>query len=86
MAVFIGVNGSGKSTLLDIFSFLKDALTNNVKIALDRWGGFKEVVSRGKEGSIELEFSLRLDIPRNPKITYRVKISYDKEKKQPFID
>ena len=29
MAVVVGANGSGKSTLFDVFSFLKDALTQN---------------------------------------------------------
>ena len=45
--VFIGANGSGKSTLFDVFGFLKDALTNNIRMALQVRGGFKEVVSRG---------------------------------------
>ena len=30
MTVVVGVNGSDKSTLFDVFSFLKDALTQNV--------------------------------------------------------
>ena len=30
MVVVVGANGTGKSTLLDVFSFLKDALTQNV--------------------------------------------------------
>ena len=29
MVVVVGANGTGKSTLLDVFSFLKDALTQN---------------------------------------------------------
>ena len=46
--VFVGANGSGKSTLFDIFGFLKDALTGNVRTALQKRGGFREVVTRGK--------------------------------------
>ncbi|UYM14118.1 AAA family ATPase [Endozoicomonas euniceicola] len=40
-------NGSGKSTLFDVFGFLKDALAGNVRTALQKRGGFKEVVTRG---------------------------------------
>lgn len=50
MAVFVGDNGSGKSTLFHVFSFLRDCLEHNVRIALEREGGlrgFKEVITRG---------------------------------------
>ena len=33
MAVVVGANGSDKSTLFDVFSFLKDTLTQNVATA-----------------------------------------------------
>lgn len=59
--VFVGPNGSGKSTLFDCFGFLKDCLTSNVRSALQRRGGFKEVVSRTKESeniAIELQFRM----------------------------
>ena len=52
LAVVVGANGSGKSTLFDVFSFLKDALTQNVAHAVARRGGFREVVSRGEAGPI----------------------------------
>ena len=48
MTVVVGANGSGKSTLFDVFSFLKDALTQNVATAVARRGGFRELVSRGE--------------------------------------
>ncbi|MGV2390613.1 MAG UNVERIFIED_CONTAM: AAA family ATPase [Microcystis novacekii LVE1205-3] len=32
--VIIGANGTGKSTLFDIFGFLRDALKNNIRQAL----------------------------------------------------
>lgn len=62
--VVVGANGSGKSTLFDVFGFLKDCLTFNVKQALQARGGFKEVLSRGVGGdeSIELEIKFRMDI------------------------
>ena len=50
MATVVGANGSGKSTLLDAMSFLKDALTENVAEAVERRGGFRELVSRGESG------------------------------------
>lgn len=40
MCVFLGANGTGKSTLFDLLGFLNDSLKNNIKIALDRSGGF----------------------------------------------
>ncbi len=51
--VFVGANGSGKTSLFDVFQFLRDSLTYNVKQALAKRGGFQEVVSRGTEGPIE---------------------------------
>jgi len=36
MIVVVGANGTGKSTLLDVFSFFKDALTQNVAMAIAR--------------------------------------------------
>lgn len=49
MAVVVGANGAGKTTLFDVFSFLKDALTQNVAHAVARRGGFRELVSRGHD-------------------------------------
>ena len=54
MTVVVGANGSGKSTLFDVFTFLKDALTENVSAAVARRGGFHELVSRDTTGPIEL--------------------------------
>lgn len=59
MAVVIGANGSGKSTLFDIFSFLKESLTQNVAQAVARRGGFNELVSRGAAGPIEIIVKFR---------------------------
>ena len=59
MCVVVGANGSGKSTLFDVFSFLKDALTQNVGVAVARRGGFQELVSRGETGPIRIEIKFR---------------------------
>jgi predicted ATPase len=34
MCVFVGANGTGKTTLFNVFSFLKDAFTENINVAL----------------------------------------------------
>ena len=39
LTIVVGTNGSGKSTLFDVFSFLKEALTQNVASAVSRRGG-----------------------------------------------
>ncbi len=59
LAIVVGANGSGKSTLFDVFTFLKDALTQNVAAAVTRRGGFREVVSRGSEGPIGITVQFR---------------------------
>ena len=59
MTVVVGANGTGKSTLFDVFSFLKDALTNNVAAAVARRGGFHELVSRGQDGPVSITVKFR---------------------------
>jgi len=59
MTVVVGANGSGKSTLFDVFSFLKEALTQNVAQAIARRGGFQELVSRGETGPIGITVKFR---------------------------
>ena len=59
MVVVVGANGTGKSTLLDVFSFLKDALIQNVTMAVAQRGGFRELVSRGENGPIGITIKFR---------------------------
>ena len=59
LVIVVGANGSGKSTLFDIFSFLREALTQNVPQAVARRGGFRELVSRGEEGPIGITVKFR---------------------------
>lgn len=59
MTVFVGANGSGKSTLFDVFSFLQEALSQNVASAVQRRGGFRELVSRGESGPISVTVKFR---------------------------
>jgi len=59
LTIVVGTNGSGKSTLFDVFSFLKEALTQNVASAVARRGGFRELVSRGQSGPISITVKFR---------------------------
>ena len=82
MAVFLGANGSGKSTFFDVFGFLSDALQTNVTIALNKRGGFQEVISRGcdvHKDFIVLEIKFRnqeKDSDSSPLITYYLEIGF----------
>jgi len=86
MSVFVGANGSGKTTLFNVFSFLKDALTDNVHVALAKLGGsrgFQEVRSRGSAGMIEIDLQFR-EKERSPLVTYSLKI--DEVDGRPIIE
>ena len=77
MCVLVGANGTGKSTLFSVFGFLKDALTENVHVALTRLGGsrgFREVRSRDTDGPIEIEIKFR-EKQSSPLITYSLAIN-----------
>lgn len=73
LAVFLGMNGAGKTTFFDIFGFLHDALQSNIRTALAKRGGFKEVISRGQSGDIEFEIKFRPS-DDEPLITYQLAI------------
>ncbi len=87
LAVLIGANGSGKSTLIDVFSFLKDSLKDNVRSALQKRGGFEQVVSRGAENEdIFIELKINLDFEEEDKtrlVTYRLQIG--ESEKQTYV-
>lgn len=80
-SVFLGANGAGKSTLFDVFGFLSDALKANVRIALNKRGGFREVHSRNASGPIKIEIKFRNDDvegKKQPLITYSIAIGLEK--------
>ncbi|MEO5336521.1 MAG: AAA family ATPase [Magnetospirillum sp. WYHS-4] len=84
--VLVGANGAGKTTFFDVFGFLRDALTNNVRQALQVRGGFGEVISRGAEQEtiqIDLKFRMPL-VGKERLVAYRLEIGLD-EQKQPCV-
>lgn len=86
MSVLVGANGTGKSTIFSVFGFLKDALTDDVHVALTRLGGSRgltEARSRNTTGPIEIELKFRKD-DDSPLITYSLAI--DEENGVPFIE
>lgn len=76
--VIVGANGTGKSTLFDVFGFLHDCLTSNVRQALDKRGRFPEVLSKGcnrKKDSILIELQYRMKISEAERlVTYSLRI------------
>ena len=75
LTVVVGANGSGKSTLFDVFTFLKEALTQNVASAVARRGGFRELISRGESGPISITVKFRESGGRLA--TYQLEIAED---------
>ncbi len=86
-AVFIGANGTGKSSLFDVFGFLHDCLTTDVRQALDKRGRFERVVSYGTNNEaieIEIKFREKDEKNKSPIITYILKIN--EENGQAYIE
>ncbi len=83
MAVFLGMNGVGKTTFFDVFGFLYDCLSRNVRAAFDNRGGFSEVISREQTGDIEFVIQFRQN-DNDPRITYELSIGLN-ETKQPVV-
>lgn len=74
--VFLGPNGSGKSTLFDVFAFMSECFTQGLRRAWDKRGRFKELRTRGVDGSIIVEVKYR-EHPKSPIITYHIAINED---------
>ncbi|MBE9562052.1 MAG: AAA family ATPase, partial [Proteobacteria bacterium] len=83
--VFLGANGSGKTTLFKVFSFLATCLKENVTVAINREGGFKEVITRNsnpEKDFIEFEIKFRNfeQDEKSPLVTYHLKIGFNNGK------
>jgi predicted ATPase len=71
--VFLGANGSGKTTFFKIFSFLSTCLRENVTVAVNREGGFKEVITRNSD-------------PEKDLIEFEIKFrNFEENKKSPLV-
>jgi predicted ATPase len=68
-----------------VLGFLRDALKNNIRQAFAIRGGFKEVITRGMSGFIEIEIQFRLSLASKERtITYLLQIG--EEKGRPYIN
>jgi len=52
LTVLFGPNGSGKSTVFDVFAFLNEAFTTNLRRAWDGRNRIREIRSRGSDGPV----------------------------------
>ena len=82
LTVFLGPNGSGKSTVFDVFAFLSESFDTGLRKAWEKRGRFKELRTRGEDGSITFEVKYR-ERGGNPLITYHLEI--DEDAKGPFV-
>ncbi len=85
LCVIVGANGSGKTTLFDVFGFLKDCLIFNVRHAIQKRGGYDELVSRGsKNQELQIELKFRMSIAGIERlVTYHLEIA--NKNKRPFV-
>jgi predicted ATPase len=82
LTVLFGPNGSGKSTVFDVFAFLHEAFTTNLRRAWDHRNRISEIRTRGAVGPIEFELKYRED--RGSRlVTYRLAI--DEERGSPVV-
>lgn len=73
LTVLLGPNGSGKSTVFDVFAFLHEAFTVNLRSAWDKRNRMKELRSRGVTGPIRIEIAYR-EARQQPLVTYQLEI------------
>jgi predicted ATPase len=73
LTVLFGPNGSGKSTVFDVFAFLYEAFTTNLRRAWDARNRLSEIRSRGAEGPVTFELKYR-DPGSGRLVTYRLAI------------
>lgn len=77
LTVLFGPNGSGKSTVFDVFAFLNEAFTTNLRRAWDRRNRLHEIRSRGAEGPVVFELKYRegrKGTPEGKLVTYRLEV------------
>src|SRR5262249_49059460 len=77
-------NGSGKSTLFDVFAFLNECFTENVRAACDRRGGLRQMRSRGGAGPILIELSYR-EASQSRLLTYHLELDEEGPAARPTV-
>lgn len=82
LTVPLGPNGSGKSTVFDVFAFLNEAFTTNLRRAWDRRNRLHEIRSRGATGPIVFELKYR-ETRTSKRVTY--KLAIDEERGSPVV-
>lgn len=80
--VLLGPNGSGKSTVFDVFAFLHEAFTTNLRAAWDHRNRIHELRSRGEAGLITIEIAYR-QAPGERLVSYRLEL--DEENGSPVV-
>lgn len=69
--LLVGPNASGKSTFLDIFSLLRDILSNDCAYAVEkRASNFRELVWNHQKSNIEI--AIELEIPEDKSETFSI--------------
>ncbi|MGH3935131.1 MAG: AAA family ATPase [Pseudonocardiaceae bacterium] len=82
LTALLGPNGSGKSTVFDVFAFLHEAFTTNLRAAWDHRNRIRELRSRGENGPITTEIAYR-QAPKERLVTYRLEL--DEENGSPVV-
>lgn len=75
LTALLGRNGSGKSTVFDAFSFLSECFegADGLRKAIDKRGHFRELRTRGEQGTISFEIVYRETAKQEP-ATYTLEI------------
>lgn len=75
LSVLCGANGSGKSTVFDVFAFLNEALTVNLRSAWDRRNRMGGIRSRGSSGPVSFELRYRARLNDSSRlVTYQLAV------------
>jgi predicted ATPase len=82
LTVLLGPNGSGKSTVFDVFAFLHEAFTTNLRAAWDHRNRIRELRSRGENGPITIEIAYR-QAPKERLVIYRLEL--DEKNSSPVV-
>lgn len=82
LTVLLGPNGSGKSTVFDVFAFLHEAFSTNLRRAWDRRNRIGELRSRGASDPISIEIAYR-ETKGAKLVTYRLDL--DEERGSPVV-